>query len=231
MATIAHINTRTSSVDASSYSTASFTSSAGLLLVTSVRLTGSVVVDSVATDSGLTFTKVAEENGTRATSIWIADQLTSAVVQILTVTCTTDAATGCSISTEAVSGMSKTGATAMRQTAKASGLAAATPAASFTASVVTTNVTYGLIANATNPPTITEPTGWTELVDTGHTTPLSGLETVGRDSGFTGNTITWGGTTATDWDCIIIELDASTSNAVGRGLTRTHKLHKRSLVG
>jgi hypothetical protein len=56
---------------------------------------------------------------------------------------------------------------------------------------------------------MTPPTSWTEDSDNGYSTPTAGQESVSRVSGFTGTTVTWGGTSATAFGDIIVEIDTS----------------------
>ncbi|MDP2735983.1 MAG: hypothetical protein Q8P12_07310, partial [bacterium] len=67
----------------------------------------------------------------------------------------------------------------------------------------------GAVGNDSNPAGLAAPVGWTEQADVGQGNPPVGLETVTRDSGFTGTTITWGGTSASAFASIIVELDTA----------------------
>jgi hypothetical protein len=110
--------------------------------------------------------------------------------------------------------MSRTGAAAVLQSAKQENQGSGTtPAPVFGNSALTGNPTLGAVANTSNPATLTPPTGWTELDDLGITSPTAGLEYIGRNSGFTGTTVTWGSTSPTPFASLIIELD-TTSGAV-----------------
>lgn len=119
----------------------------------------------------------------------------------------------------AISGMSRTGLDAIVQSARQENQAAAgTPAPAFSASALTGNLTIGAVCNATNPAGMTTPVGWTERQDTGFNTPPVGLETVTRDSGFTGTTVTWASTSASEFASLIVELDATAMNFMGAQL-------------
>lgn len=126
------------------------------------------------------------------------------------ITCATGSNTAGSLVVIAVSGMTRTGAGAVLQSAtQANQAASTTPAPAFGVSALTANMTIGTVGNGTNPATMTTPTNWTERQDVGQANPPTGNETVTRDSGFTGTTITWGGTSASAFGSIIVELDAS----------------------
>jgi hypothetical protein len=126
------------------------------------------------------------------------------------ITCTTGSNTAGEIVAVAVTGMTRTGSSAVRQSNRQQNQAAAgTPAPVFTSTTLTDNMTLGAIFNATNPATMTTPTNWTERQDVGQATPTTGLEVVTRDSGFAGTTVTWGSTSGSAFSSIIVELDAS----------------------
>jgi hypothetical protein len=136
------------------------------------------------------------------------------------ITCATGSNTSGELVVFAISSMSRVGAGAILQSAvQANQASSTTPAPTFSASVLTANLTLGAVANATNPATLTPPTSWTEDAtagDVGQATPTLGLESVSRNSGFTGTTITWGSTSASAFADIIVELDTSAAPLAGR---------------
>jgi hypothetical protein len=202
-----------------SYTTGSFTPSVGDLLVVFVFTAAAVATDgSVSLSSGtpesLSFALVV--SATRGTALdkvfaFIGNQFVSASgARTLTFDCgDDDTATGCMIIAARVSGMTLSGASAIRQFAVQSDQPAGTPAPSFAAAALTGNPTIGFVGNATNPAGLTPPTSWTELADVGFATPDRGSEYAHRDSGFTGQTITWGSASASGFCLIALELDAS----------------------
>lgn len=136
-----------------------------------------------------------------------------------------DTANGTVIMVCSVSGMSRVGTAAILQSAKQDNQAATgTPAPAFSANALTGNPTLGVVGNESNPAALTEPTGWSEGGDTGYNTPATGAEYVFRDSGFTGTTITWGGTSASAFGAIILELDTS---AAATGKPQFHQTYRR----
>jgi len=161
--------------------------------------------------AGLTFTQfLRAQCAASVDSIYgfVANQLATAVSQTVTFN-PADAANGTNIFVASVTGMSRTGLSAIRQSALQSNQAAGTPAPVFPAVALTANPTLGVIGNATNPATMTTPSGWAEAADIGYATPTTGGEYVTRDSGFTGTTITWGSASASAFGAIIVELDTS----------------------
>lgn len=212
MATVTHLNA-TANTAVSPLTSGAFTPAANDLLVVFVVATGELLANGTLSSSdGLTFTK--QVTTTKATAhplyLFVADSLANAVSQTVTFDDATDPTTGQIIFVAGVAGMSKTGATAVRQTAvQADQAAGGTPAPVFASAALTGNPTLGLVGNADNPAAVTPPTDWTEAADTGYNSPSTGGEYVFRDSGFTGTTITWGSTSSTAFGTITVELDAS----------------------
>lgn len=217
MASVTHRNSTASTANASSYASGSFTPAAGELLgvfvTTSATIAGGTMIDS----QGLGFSLVCK--ALKATSLdtlyfFVANKLAAASSMTVTFECTGDAATSANIQVWGISSMTRTGYDAVRQfKVTNNGAAAGTPAATFDASCLTGNPTLGVVGNASNPAAMTPPTNWTEQNDTGIDTPNTGSEYVSRDSGFTGTTITWGGTSATAFGVIIAEMDTSAVGA------------------
>lgn len=108
----------------------------------------------------------------------------------------------------AISGMTRTGTSAIRQSAvQANQAASGTPAPAFAVAALTGNLTLGAVSNLSASPLMAPPASWTERQDVSQASPTIGLEVVTRDSGFTGTTVTWGATSATAFADIIVELD------------------------
>lgn len=204
--------------DLTSYVSGSFSAAVGDLLLVFVAASGTVAVGTMADSLGeVTFTKVT--SAVRASSIntlylFISNGFcTSTSSRTVTFDCTGDAATGAIVTAYAISGMSKAGLPAVRQTAiQSNQSASAAPAPAFSGSALTSNPVLGAVANSVNPATMTVPAGttptWTEGSDSGFATPVAGQETIWANGGFTGTTITWGSNT-TNFGDIIVELDAS----------------------
>lgn len=214
MATTTAVTPTTSTTDTTSYASSAFTPAASDLLIVFVEASDTVSTGKAAlTDSqslGFTLVGVAPKNTTAdRVYMFVANTLAANSSMTVTFGCSDDAATGCIISILRIAGMERTGLAAIRQTQTVVNAAAATPAPAFAAACLTGNVTVGFVANLTNPAGITEPAGWTEASDVGYATPTQGAQTVFRDSGFTGTTVTWGGTTGTAYGLIMAELDTS----------------------
>jgi hypothetical protein len=213
----------TSSTDnVTSYASDAFTPAADDLLAVCVSAdnAGSVVGTLASSVAGKTFSLVtsAGANTDLDRLHWfVSDQLASNESQTVTFDCTGDAATGCLIIVLRISGITKTGTTAIKQSKVAANQSAATtPAVTFDASAQTGNPTLGSVGSRATVDLV-EPTGWTELGQQQHGTPNAELETVARDSGFTGTTITWGSACDTTYAAIIVEIDASSDGGAIEG--------------
>jgi len=215
MAVTTHGVTGNVTTNAATYATGNVGQAVNDLLVTFALVTGTADAGDMTDSQGGSWTQITTAvKAASADKLWCfirnarcpnADPLT------VTMDVTGDNGTGCIIFVVRVSGMSRVGANAARQSAVQSNQAGATtPAPVFGAAVLTGNPTLGFVGNATNPAGMTPPASWTELViDVGYATPTSGGEYVTRDSGFTGTTITWGSTSASAFGDIIVELDTS----------------------
>lgn len=217
MATVTHRLSHQSNVDASSYVSAAFTPAAGELLVVVVDATGHITPDAteLTSSDGLTFTRV--QSTLRATSahrqaLYVSNQTANAVSQTVTYNCVADPATGVVIFVAGVSGMSRVGAAAVKQSAALSNQAAAvTLAVTLPGACTGTNPVVGSMGTQLNPPGVTPPASFTEGSDLGHTSPTAGAEYAFRSTGQTGTTITWGSNSGSGWGAIVVELDASSS--------------------
>lgn len=110
-----------------------------------------------------------------------------------------------------ITGMNRAGLLALVQSAIQSNQAAAgTPTPVLGSAASTNNPLIGGVFNATNPATMTARSSpaYTERFDTGWATPTTGVETMSIDSGETGTSIAWGGTSASAFCSIIVELNA-----------------------
>lgn len=234
MATATLGDSLSDTTNTTAYTSNSFTPAAGDLLVLFAHQSGAVSSVFTITDSQSgTWTKVGNtitrSSTATAGGCWIRDSTVSATAMTVTITYGTSG-TGNIMFVWRIAGMSKTGATAARQTANQNNQASGgTPAPAFAVSADTNNVTLGVVFNATNPAGLTPPTSWTEPAtpagDIGHGTPAAGGETVNRDSGFTGTTITWGSTSASVFCDFILELDTSSASAPGPVLRRPRLPH------
>lgn len=234
MASFTHAAGGAVTTNAASYTSVSFTPAANDLLFLVMVLTGSTASDWTVTDSlGGTWTKIRRQLKAASTDIlelWVRDQLTPASAMTVTVSHPSGNATGLASEIVRVSGMTRTGAAAIRSHGGEDNQAAGgTPAPVLSQAALAANPTFGVVGNASNPAGLTAPAGWTEAVDVGYATPTTGFETVARNAGFTGTTVTWGSTSATAFASLIFEFDTSTvfTKAVAVTATATATVAKR----
>lgn len=158
---------------------------------------------------GTTYTLVA-------TAIWgatsqnrlycfVADRLQPAAVNT-TLTVDTTSNTAGEYALLAMSNFTKVGANAVRSIGTLdNGVAASTPAVTLNQNALTRNPTAVAIGSADS--STTPPTNWTERQENSQATPTTVIEVSTRDSGFTGNTITFPATCDTTHAVIAVELD------------------------
>lgn len=156
-----------------------------------------------------TSTKAA---GVDIIEVWIRNSLvSSAVSHVITHNPNAGTTSGGGIVACKVTGMSRSGSSAVRQAgARAQAAAGLTPSVTMdTGAILTGNAVLEAIFNTTNPAGLTPPASHTELTDTGYATPATGIEVASRDSGETGSVLTWGSTSATAFCGVAVELDTS----------------------
>ena len=166
-----------------------------------------------------TYTRIVTLSSTVSSVVYKTSMFVRNALMVNTTSTIITAATGSNTSgvihAYAFSGMARVGSNAaVKQSATQADQAAGTPAPVL-GTVLTGNATVGCIGNATNPAGMTAPTNWTEPTgaDTGFASDTIGLESVYRNSGFTGTTVTWGSSSASRFNSIIAELDSSDPNA------------------
>lgn len=217
-ATVAGCATLATTSNATAYTTGSFSPTNQDLLVWAVSATDTAAAGTASDSLGGGWTQVITT--TKGASVdklflYIRNSLSDGTALTVTADVTGDQATGAVGQVFCVAGMSRVGSNgaALQTAVQANQGGGGTPAPAFASAALTGNPTLGFVANGTNPATVTEPTGWTEIADTGYATPATGGEFVARNSGFTGTTITWGGTSASAFGDIIVELDTSAAPA------------------
>lgn len=215
------------SVDRTNYNTPSFTPAAGDLLVVVVRIPGAppATLPVVTGSTGLTFTRAISSSTT--VFVFIANQVAQGIAQTLNVSFGADTAQGLLASVLRVSGMTKTGAAALRQFKDGTGGSGVPPALTFDNPAIDANPTFTGVAGTTNPPNLTPPTNWNEKSDIGIATPVNGLHTSARDSGFSGTTITYGSNAGSTWRGVIFELDNSIPGSASSGMLLINKRRRR----
>jgi hypothetical protein len=148
--------------------------------------------------------------------IFVADQLIATgedISQTVTIAYATDEGTGSNIALLRVTGMTKVGTAAVRQSGtendKSSG---ATPTVAFAGAALTTNPVIGTTVVLLNPGAIGTPSGFTQRANISHATPNNALTADTIDSGFTNSSVVWSTTYGQVGCAAAIELDASASS-------------------
>lgn len=224
MATCVFRETKNDSTNGTSYASDAFTPAANDLLIVFVSASGTTAAGTMTDSQSGSWTKVGSAlYNTSGSTLYCFARTTGVSASSMTVTfdCTGDSATGANINVYGIGGMSVYGTSAIVQSAKQENQASGgTPAPVFGASAQTGNPTLGAIGAQKAAPIVTVPGSWTEGDDSNYATPSNGIESIFRDSGFTGTTITWGGTVTAAWASFIIELaaaEAHSGTAVGTG--------------
>lgn len=120
--------------------------------------------------------------------------------------------TGGGIAVIKVTGMSKYGASAIRQSRAGRTFSFVAPTITFTSSPLTTNIVINAVCTATIQ-TINVKTGYTSLLNSNFYTPSFSYQIQSIDNGETRNSVDWGAgtTTSNDYGMIAFELDTSFS--------------------
>lgn len=212
------------------YTTASFTPTNGDLLIAIVDVDGpdgTGVSDSL----GGTWTALYDDTATSGRSVYYRTAFSNGSAMTFSVT-SSPAAAGCNIVIKSVTGTS--GAAPVNtivQSANGSFSGGGTPAVTFGASLTAANCVIGAVFNTSNPAGVTEPSGYTETIDSGHATNNQGLETCYKSASLSGTTVTWGSTSATTGVAFAVEVKAATAArvpqlptvGVGLGASRSNR--------
>lgn len=178
------------------------TPAVGQLIVLFAYMNG-VVAGAPTDDQGGTYTKF----GLVGSGGWyVRDSLVASAV-LHTITVTGAAATGRAGIILGVSGMTKTGATAVLGSGITSFAAAGVPTTST--GVANANAPYlGAAINTNNPAGLTPPSGFIEQIDSGYNTPTFGVEVATIDGGNSGGAnITWGSASVSGGNAFGLTLD------------------------
>jgi hypothetical protein len=216
MATVTHAGTAVWTTTAGNKTVpaaSGFAVAVGDLIVVIAPATG--VATSAVTDNnpdGLgTYTQVdSDRTGWSTTghlSVWVRNALIGSATNT-TWTLTQTSSTGGGGDIFRVAGMTKTGASAVRSSGgQSTGTAGTTPAPVLSLTPSTFNPVITAVCNGTSPGGVTGPASYTAPTNLGYATPTSGLDTAFINAGITNSTVTWGGTSATAFGSVAVELD------------------------
>lgn len=206
-----------------SYNGTAFTPAVGDLLVVVVNGTGVAGTTWSVTDNNAsgTYTEITAARNVKAASadfmgVWVRTAtIASAASTTVAATTSGTAPTGAIVTALRVSGMTQTGASAVRSTGKQDNVAAGVaPAPVLNQTPLTTNPIITGVHNAQNPAVVTVRAGYTSRSSAGYNTPATGSTTHSIDSGESSATITYGGNASgTSFGSFAIELDTSSGGA------------------
>ena len=208
-----------------------FTTTAGAKSVTASPAVGDLIVIFVQVAADSTFSNPTDDNSSGtytlagnqigggagpSAAMFVRDALIASATSTIFSLANPGSDTGGGLAVIKITGMSKFGSTAVRQAKNSSGAAASTPGTgAWSSAKLTSNPVIGAVVNTSNPAAVTPTASYSELLDTGYSTPTMGIEIQKIDSGDTTSTMTWGSTSASQWACIGVELDASASANTG----------------
>lgn len=231
MATITHAATATWSTTGGS-TTNTHTPAVGDLLVVVAASSGlsggtTAVTDNNADGLGV-YTQVDVDRTGFSTTGVLTVWIRNAPIGSATSTVVTAAQVGSSgggLDVFRVSGMTRTGSGAARQTAgQSTGTSGTTPAPVMGSAVLTANPVIIAIATSTNGTANSAPRtspAYTEATDLGYNTPATGLETQFVNSGETGTTLTVGATAPSAFASVAVELDTTAPITATGSITLT----------
>lgn len=144
-------------------------------------------------------------------SVWVRNALIGSATSTI-FTATQASSNGGGMRVIRVTGMTKTGSAAVRSSGvQGSQGTGTTPAPVLSLTPDSGNPIITAVRNSTNPAAIAQRTGYTEAVDSGYNTPVSGIEVAYLASGETSDTLTHAGTSPSAFASFGIELDASSA--------------------
>ena len=220
-----------STTTSTSYVSGSFQPAANDLLLLFVTKSGSINVGEVFDSfngSWVLVTSALKADSFDLVLCFIRTTPAGTGATTVTYDCTGDVATGCILQVARISGMSKFGLEAVRQSTKwINRPAGAIPKSVFGSACLTVNPILAMMGNASNPCGVTAPTGvlWTLHSDTGYAGPATGAAYASTDTGFKLLTFSWGSASATAFAAMALELDTSvppTPEHVGVGQEKTY---------
>lgn len=216
---------------ANSYTTPSFTPTAGALICVLVAATGATPT-SLSSSAGLTFSTITSSGFNRASKAFIATGTASAVSQTITANFSVSA-TGCIIEVLELTGLFKTGSSAVRQSNTGNDSSGAFTAA-WGSACLTGNPVIIFASNSLG--AYSTPSGWTLGDSATYATPTTNAYYYYRASGFTGTSqVVSNSGTVQDTEWLVVEFDASivyslsagAGSIAGTGQTATPKAARR----
>lgn len=213
------LNSTATSANSTSYS---FSATAVLVpnttLIAVGRATASVSTATISDTLGLTWTLInTYQVGGSASGAWWAISTSTASVTI-SMHFTADAGTGFTGAVYATTSASTS--PIAQESSNTTGSTAVTPNAQFASALDSSHGLLWFLWNADNPAAVTEPSGFTEAFDGGHTLPGTGFETAHRAGGVSSTAITAGSFSASNWGAYALAINpvAAAAGFFGHGL-------------
>jgi len=218
VAAVTHLTTSSQTTNSTNYNSGSFTPAASSILFAFVAASGTVAATpflEASTQDWKRFTLVTSAqwgSGANTLYAYIANgAVSTASALTLTWDCRQAAATGAIIQVAQVTGMSRTGLSAIRQFAvQQNNAASTTPVCTWGVSSLTLNACLAAVAYNSTVAAALPMTSWTERADTAYATPSTALEYFTRDSGNVSTTVSSGAPVSSLNAMIALELNTST---------------------
>lgn len=203
-----------STSNATSYAMTAFTPSANSTLVVMVFASGTVGAGTM-TGGSLSWTRKTSIlfNSTSTAYVFWANTGSSPASTTITFDCSADAATGAVMTAFQFTDSDVVTADPIKQV-KTAATTAANPTITFDAAMGTLNGYAAGFSVPRSPPASTPPTSWTEIADTGYSTPTGGASAAYRAGGETGSTVTFTSASAA-YGMIAVEVYVSGAGPVG----------------
>lgn len=220
--------------------TVAITPAVGDRIVAFVGNSGTTTAPTVTDDRGGTYSRIAAADTLKATSVdsgffYVRDQPCQLAVSHTLTMNVGGAGTGGGIEAIAVADMGKHGPNAVRQVAVQSNQAAGgTPTATFTRPLLPESLVLFCVMNGATTAAIGQPTGFTELRDTGYNTPANGIEVAYENElGASVSSIAATSTSGSAFLTMAVELDVATPTFRQSGRDETpggpHEMRMRRL--
>jgi hypothetical protein len=175
--------------------------------------TGSQAVTNVSDNNGdsATYTKVVEATGGGTggvLNIWVRSKtITNTSDTIFTATISSD--TGGGLWVAGIAGALRVGTAFIKQSIAENTQTESPPTITFGAAMQTGNGGIIAVLGEDSPPALTAPTNWPESIDTGYSTPTTGICINSRNSTAGDQVIAWSAGALTDHCEVGVELDAT----------------------
>jgi hypothetical protein len=215
--TVTELVETASTANATSYASASYAPTANRGLLAFIAATGTLAADTTFTGNGLTWGLEGQRGLGPGGQIYLYSALSGASPSSGTGTfdCTSDAATGAVIHVVEIGGCDLTDF--VTQYAAGAVTTGNTPVGTFAGATAADCGVCAFLGNDTNPSGMTEPSGYTELMDTGYATPATGAHMAYHASPGSITTVTWGSVSSTgSWQIVEIKAASAVSTQLIR---------------